>query len=463
VNFQKPLLWQQGLFLQPQHFQYESLHAAQVTAQYMRQISHYPWGFSHLQFDETALTSGKIDVQAMQVLFEDGTLVDYPANAHLQPSSFDAQWIDRNKPLKVYIGLSKMSDSKGNVTVVPDFDSAPYINTRYIAEVEGQECKDFHQGELSTPLKTMKYAIKFIFGNDIDTANNETLIHIATLEQNHEIIQLCPKHITPCTAIKASPSLMSTIKNIRDELIGRSKQLEKYKSTSSSRAAEFNPLAERYRSALKVLANFAPTINHHLENGCAHPVEMYRILRSLIGELSTFSNKVNLLGESADGSLKLPRYQHQALEDCFSSAKVLIINLLDELTVSPELLVRFEKESSARFTANLPVEFFTRKNSMYLVLETNTQYNEFSADFKRFAKLGADNQVNTYLERAVPGVEFEHFAEQPIGLEHRAKVAYFSLDRDSDKWKLVQEQGKFVLHWDEAPDDLMVEMVVVRG
>ncbi|MBA6339749.1 type VI secretion system baseplate subunit TssK [Colwellia sp. MB02u-10] len=463
MNFQKPLLWHQGLFLQPQHFQYESLHSAQVTAQYMRQISNYPWGFSHLQLDETALTRGQIDIQEMEVLFEDGTLVEYPANAHLQPRNFDAKWIDRNTPLKVYIGLSKVSHSKGNVTVVPHFDSAPIINTRYIAEVEGEEYKDFHQGELSTHLRTMKYAINLLLGDEAEATNNDILIHIATLEQKDEEIKFCPNYITPCTAIKASTVLMSTLKNIRDELVGRSKQLEKYKSISTSRAAEFNPVAERYRSALKVLASYAPSINHHLENSCAHPVDIYGILRSLIGELSTFSTKVNLLGESADTNLKLPKYQHKALADCFSSAKELIITLLDELTVSPELLVRFEKEDVGRFSVNLPGEFFTKQNSMYLVLETNTPYNEFNTDFNSFAKLGADSQVNTYVDRAIPGLTFEHFSEQPTGLEHRAKVTYFTIDRDSDKWKMVQEQGKFALHWDDAPEDLMVEMVLVRG
>jgi type VI secretion system protein ImpJ len=463
VNFQKPLLWHQGLFLQPQHFQYESLHTAQVTAQYMRHISNYPWGFSHLQLDETALTRGQIDIQEMEVLFEDGTLIDYPGNTHLQPRSFDAKWNDRNIPLKVYIGLSKMSHSKGNVTVVPHFDSAPDINTRYIAEVEGEEHKDFHQGELSTHLRTMKYAIKIVLGDEADATNNDVLIHIATLEYHDEEIKFSQKYITPCTAIKASALLMSIIKNIRDELVGRSKQLEKYKSTSRSRAAEFNPVAERYRSALKVLASYAPTINHHLENSCAHPVDIYCILRSLIGELSTFSTKVNLLGETSDANFKLPKYEHNALANCFNRAKELIIILLDELTVSPELLVRFEKENPGRFSVSLPVDFFSKQNSMYLVLETSTPYNELNADFNSFAKLGAHSEVNTYVERAIPGVPFEHFDEQPTGLEHRAKVAYFTIDRDSDKWQMVQEQGKFALHWDDAPEDLMVEMVLVRG
>jgi len=463
VNFNKPLFWHQGLFLQPQHFQYESLHSAQLNMQYTQYANSYPWGVAQLQFDDSTLSNGIIDIKKLDVIFEDGTFVSYPENVHLRGRSFEAQWTDRNKPLSVYLGISKLSANESNVTVVSNFDNAPEILTRYISHAEGENFQDLHQGDVTTPLKTMKYALRIFFGDEIDGLSDQVLIPIARVEQQGEELRYSNVFVAPSVSLKSSTVLLNNIKDIRDELIGRSKQIDSYKSTSTSRAAEFNPVAERYRSALRIIARYAPMLNHYFENSVVHPLEVYGQLRALIGELSTFSEKVNLLGDTPDGQNNLPRYQHTAIGECFDAAKLLIVNLLDELTVSPELLVRFERDESGRFSTDLTSEFFAKQHSMYFMLETSTHYGELSDSFNAFSKLGAQSVVDTYVQRAIPGIEFTHFPEQPTGLERRSKVTYFTIDRDSDRWKLVEEQGKIALQWDDAPADLVVEMVVVRG
>jgi len=429
----------------------------------MKQSSSYPWGVTRLQLDDLMLNSGFIEIKSLEVLFDDGTLVDYPENVHLRSRNFDSVWTDRNQPLPVYLGISKLSVTENNVTVVSSFDSAPEIVTRYISHAEGENYQDLHQGDVSTPLKTLKYAVRLFLGDEIDSLSDQVILPIAVLEQQGDDIRYSNAFVAPSLTLKSSSVLMNNVKDIRDELLGRSKQLDNYKSTSTSRAAEFNPVAERYRSALRTIARYAPMLNHYFENAVVHPLEVYGQLRALIGELSTFSNRVNLLGESTNNAQSLPRYNHSDLGDCFDSAKTLIISLLDELTVSPELLVRLERSEHGRFACDLSAEFFAKQHSMYLLLETATHYSEMNISFDAFSKLGADNVVDTYVQRAIPGISVNHLTEQPTGLEQRAKVSYFTVDRDSDKWKLVEEQGRIALQWDDAPEDLVVEIVVVRG
>jgi len=429
----------------------------------MKQSSSYPWGVTRLQLDDLMLNSGFIEIKSLEVLFDDGTLVDYPENVHLRSRNFDSVWTDRNQPLPVYLGITKLSVTENNVTVVSSFDTAPEVITRYISHAEGESYQDLHQGDVSTPLKTLKYAVRLFIGDEIDSLSDQIILPIALLEQQGDEIRYSNQFVAPSLTLKSSSVLMNNVKDIRDELLGRSKQLDNYKSTSTSRAAEFNPVAERYRSALRTIARYAPMLNHYFENSVVHPLEVYGQLRALIGELSTFSNRVNLLGESTNSSQSLPRYNHSDLGDCFDGAKTLIISLLDELTVSPELLVRLERSEHGRFACDLTAEFFAKQHSMYLMLETATHYSEMNVSFDAFSKLGADNVVDTYVQRAIPGISVEHLTEQPTGLEQRAKVSYFTVDRDSDKWKLVEEQGRIALQWDDAPEDLVVEIVVVRG
>lgn len=463
MNFNKPLLWHQGLFLQPQHFQYNSLHMQQSIVQYMAQSSSYPWGVSSLQLDDAALNRGQFSIKGAEIIFEDGTFTNIPENAHIISRNFDSVWIDRTKPLEVYLGLAKLADDQSNVTVVTNYDSNPNITTRFVSLVEGEEFHDLHQGKVSSHLKTMKYAVTVLFNEEVSSSNNFVTIPIAVIEQHEDEAHFSSSFIPPSISMRGSSILMSTVKDIRDELVGRSKQLENYKSNPTSRAAEFNPVAERYRAALRVIARYAPMLNHHLENSVVHPLEIYGLIRSLVGELSTFSDKVNLLGETFETGVDLPKYQHKNLGNSFSLAKNIAITLLDELTVSPELLVKFTKDEAGRFSCQLPNDFFAKQHSMYIVLETATPFSEFITSFNRFAKLGSNSQVDIYVERAIPGIPFEHLSEQPTGLERRSKVTYFTISRNSEKWKLVEDEGKLSLQWDDAPEDLNVETVLVRG
>jgi type VI secretion system protein ImpJ len=463
VNLKQSPSWYQGLFLQPQHFQFASLHQEQLVIQYMREMSPYPWGVARMQLDEQALAGGVIELRFIKALFEDGTLVECPDNAHLRPRSVDGFWNDRSRPLNVYLGLTRLDPAGANVTEVPGLATAPAIHTRYVGLVEGESMHDLNDGNSTSTVNTLYYALGIYFESEVAELNDKQFLRLFALEQSGEEIALADSGIAPVLSLAGSSQLLALVKSIRDELLGRCKQLENYKSTPTSRAGEFNPVAERYRAALRMLAHYTPRLQHWYENPAVHPCDVFALLRGLIGELSTYSHRVNLLGESAAGGLSLMRYNHNDLSQSFGSARQLIVNLLDELTVSPELLVRFEREGNNRFNATLPVEFFARQHDLYLVLETARPFVEFGESFVDFAKLGASAEIDVYNQRAIPGIGFRHFQDQPSGLERRPRVTYFTLDRDGDKWQAVAAQGQISLIWDDAPEDLVIEMVIVRG
>jgi type VI secretion system protein ImpJ len=463
VNFSKPLFWHQGLFLQPQHFQYQTYYNQKAQTKLLEIENGFPWGLISAQFSAQSLARGNVELEYFDALFEDGTMVSFPDNVQIGSRAYENHWTDRSKPLNVYLAIAKMSSSHTNVTQVAGYDNDQVISTRYVSLIEGEDVKDLHQGEQSVAVKTMKHVVRVIFEDEIEKHSDYLLLPLTRLEEIEDDVRFSKEYVPPCMSIKASSSLMESIKEIRDELVGRSKQLENYKSTTTSRTAEFNPVAERYRNALKVLARYAPLLNHYLENPVAAPYEIYGQLRALVGELSTFSSGYSILGDSNDGRLSTIKYNHRDLFTCFDTSKQVIVSLLDELTVSPELLVKLNKESDGYFNGQLPSEFFLRQHSMYLVLETTTPVSDYLSSFLSYAKLGSKEQVVQYVQRAIPGISFEHYDEQPTGLERRPRVAYFTIDRTSAKWKQVEEQGHFALQWDDAPEDLKVEMVLVRG
>jgi len=142
----------------------------------------------------------------------------------------------------------------------------------------------------------------------------------------------------PALALTSVPELLRMVKEIRDEVTGRAMQLSAYKSPVHSRT-DFDANLLRYKMALQSLSRFVPRLFHITEYGDIHPWIVYGILRELVGEVSTYTDRVSVLGETKDGERLLPSYDHTELGGCFNAAGALITQLLNEITIGPQYLV----------------------------------------------------------------------------------------------------------------------------
>jgi type VI secretion system protein ImpJ len=77
------------------------------------------------------------------------------------------------------------------------------------------------------------------------------------------------------------------------------------------------------------------------------------------------------------------------------------------------------------------------------------------------AKFSSREHLPILIARALPGVGLEHLPVPPQELPRRAHSIYFSVNHHSDQWALVQKGNNIALYWDNAPEDLEVELMVV--
>jgi type VI secretion system protein ImpJ len=143
MSVQKPLFWQQGLFLQPQHFQIQEQSFRGLLAPFGRFATPHFWGIGDLEIRKSALPNRILDVNRGAFLFPDGTWVELPGNAVIRARSFDESWAG---PLKVYLGLKVWNDSGENVTVVDNLENISAVTTRFAATADPEEVNDLHAG-----------------------------------------------------------------------------------------------------------------------------------------------------------------------------------------------------------------------------------------------------------------------------------------------------------------------------
>jgi type VI secretion system protein ImpJ len=141
--------------------------------------------------------------------------------------------------------------------------------------------------------------------------------------------------------LSAVPALERLIKEVRDQISARGRQLEAYKRDRGIHTAEFGSRDMVFLLALRSLNRYVSMLVHLTEAGHVHPWTVYGVLRQLIGEMTTFSERISVTGTLDDGTVLVPVYRHQELWHCFSSAQSLVTQLLDEITAGPEHMIPF--------------------------------------------------------------------------------------------------------------------------
>ena len=460
MDIKKSLFWHQGLFLQPQHFQLSEMCQQSQFAPYNKYLQPYFWGVGGLEVSAGALANLSFDVIQGDFLFQDGTYAQIPGNAVIPARSFEHEWVDRDQPFLIYLGLKKYDFAKENVTVIGDSSENGTVSTRFSTPAVQEAVIDLHTNGPVGNLQHLDFVLKLMWADEVEQAGDFYCIPIAKLEMQGAEVCLKHDYIPPALTIQQPPHLLKTIRNIRDLLASRSRQLEEYKSQRGLHSSDFGSRDMVFLLALRSLNRYVPLLFQYTEGGAVHPWIVYALLRQLIGELSTFSTRYNVVGESMTADPPLEPYNHKDLGGCFNLAETIIIALVDEITAGPDFVIPLEYDGTY-FASELPPSLFEGRNRYYLVAETEADPTETNDALLNIAKLGTRESLPLLIARALPGVGVEALSVPPQELPRRSHCFYFQLDHHSDEWLKVQQTHNFSLYWDGAPDDFKIELMVV--
>ena len=83
MSWDSKVLWTEGLFLQPHHFQQADRYVEALVTGLARRSMPYAWGVSTLEIDDAALKVGQFALKSVSGLTQDGTVFRVPqADSH---------------------------------------------------------------------------------------------------------------------------------------------------------------------------------------------------------------------------------------------------------------------------------------------------------------------------------------------------------------------------------------------
>lgn len=460
MNIDQPLYWHQGLFLQPQHFQQNDARIEQRLARTTELVHPYPWGLISLRINEAALVARQCLIDQLSVRFPEGTLAEYPGNAVLEARSIELSEFGNGRTL--YVGLRRLLPGDANAQVFENLADAVRAEARFAVPADSEVVADRLGNSPEARLRPMSYVLRLFWEDELEHLSVYELLPIARLELDGDRARPGPRYVPPCVNLAASPILMQTLREVRDELVGRARQLEVYKQPGEARRGDVDGTQVNRLMALAVFNRYGPLLTHYLETPQLSPWHLYGTLRQLVGELSLFSDRCDMLGQSPDGRGLVPAYKHEEAGATIISLVSLVAQLLNEITVSSEFLVRLQLQDGL-YQAELPEGFFGPRHRYFLMARSESDPATVAEMLALDGKLGAPSVIENLVNRALPGVELIYLQVPAQGLPRVAGALYFRLESLSDEWETIQHDRQAAFFMPQAIADLVIDLVVVRS
>jgi type VI secretion system protein ImpJ len=431
---------------------------------YLHWLYPFCWGVKSLVINEPALRNFTFEIEQCELVTWDGTIVRFqgetlPSNARVVPRSFEQALEPGGRPLGVFLGLKRRQWEEDNVYLHRE----PGRN-----EVAGEKQRRYSLQELETPdllaengqnspLQYLMHEVRLLFDQDAAVRSEDyELVKIAEVLRAAEAqgAVLSKRYIPPSLSVHTSPVLAGMLKEIRDLLTAKGREFTEYKRQHRIQTMEMGARETAYLLIMQMLNRYIPLFHHHLEVQETQPTVLYALLRQLVGELSTFSETISVLGGP------LPAYRHDQLWECFDAAVQVTKELLNELTKGPEYVVPLVFDGEY-FASNLERRFFEGNNHYYLSIKIDIPPRDLERLLTETGKVCSREEMDALRQRALPGLMARYLEKPPEELPRRAHSSYFELDHHGNLWKRIEQRQNIAVFCQLPPEKTEMQLMVI--
>jgi type VI secretion system protein ImpJ len=408
------ILWGEGLFLRPQHFQQQARFLEAGTARALALGQAYPWGVEAVRLDAAALAEGMLGCEELQVLFPDGTFYDAPGQEPLPRVRSLADLPGAGDERLVWACLPVLDAAGGNAGGPGRDEGRP---VRF--GLDRVLVPDLHTEAPEAELTVLRAQVRLrVDGEDRD---GQHALPVARLRRaGAGAWAPDPDYLPPVLAVRAAPPLLALLRELHGLLRTRRRALAGNRRERAGTVAEYGAGDVASFWLQHAVSRCLPDLAHILDSPRVHPETAYRLLAQLAGELTTFSTAI--------GPEDVPAYRHDHLTGTFRSLGALVRELLDAVIPVRCLVLPLRQERPSFHAVRLEGDRLGPDCGLYLAVTCDRPAAEVLEAVPRKLKVGAPDDVDRLLHSALPGVHLAHAARTPAAVPVRVGSHYFALE-----------------------------------
>jgi len=445
MGWENKVVWTEGLFLQPQHFQQQDRYVERLVRSSTAGLRPFAYGLTQLEIDTDLLTLGKFALRSVAGIFPDGTPFSIPGDVE-HPQPIDLPEIARNGA--VYLILP--ARQPGGVEAAPA-DRVETVARFTIGEHEASDTNAGFQNAAILPVGKLRlrYALE---GEAREGFTGIGLARIAEVRADKSV-QLDEAYIPPLLLTSASSTLAGFVTQLQGLLHHRAEALAGRVSETATRgAAEIADylmlqLCNRYEP---LLTHLAGTVNQ------LHPESLYRACVSLAGELATFT-------ETRKRPAEFPTYRHDDLQATFRPVIAALRQSLSAVLEQNAVPIPLQERKFGIRVGPIADRTLVASATWVLAVKAQMPAEALRRGFPNLVKIGPVEQIRELINVALPGIAVRALPVAPRQLPYYAGTTYFELDRSSPYWAALARSGGIAIHVTGDVPGLEIECWAIRG
>jgi type VI secretion system protein ImpJ len=438
------VIWSQGMFLQPHHFQQQTRFIEHLLDTRVAAAGPFAWGFAELMLDEAQLATGQVALQRARGVLPDGTPFSIPdADALPPPLVVPA---DMQGELVV---LAVPRERAGNTEV--DFgDGKPDPLARFA--VKEHELRDqAHAVDEPEPVQLGAPTLRLLRAKDATDAFAVLgLVRVVERRADNQVV-LDRAYIPPQTRIDASGQL-STMASLLHGLVRQRAQT--LAGSMGQMGQGVSEVAEFLM--LQLLNRNEPLLRQMAGGPSVHPQPLHGLLAMLAGELATFSR-------SERHPPEYPLYRHDDLQGSFAPVVQDLRDYLSAVIERHAVQIELVDRNHGVRTAVVADANLLRSAGFVLAVRSQMPAEHLRARFPQQSKLGPVERIKDLVNLQLPGVPLRSLPVAPRQLPFHTGSHYFELDRSNELWKQIERSGNLFVHVAGEFPGLELELWAIRA
>ena len=444
MSWDSKVLWSEGLFLQPHHFQQSDRYTESLVAGLSQRIRPYLWGMSALELDMEVLKVGQFAIKSCSGLTHDGSVFRVP-DSESHPPALDVP--EGVKDCVVYLTVPQ----RRHGAIEVDMSGAELSAARFrpaefeVADVVGA-------GKKSVTLGVGTLRLQFAL--EVDDLSDRLAIPIARIiEVRHDKeVVLDKSFISSCIDIRSNQALVGFLRELTGLLAHRKTAL----SERLSEGGGTKGAAEISDFLLLMSVNRMLPVMEHLSNiSNVHPEALYRTCIGLVGELATFMAAKKTPPEFAP-------YRHDQLTETFEPVIKTLRQYLSSVLEQNATGIALEERKYGISVGVIQDRKLLSTAGFVLSVQADVPAENIRRHFSSQAKIGPVEEIRQLVNSALPGIPLRPLPVAPRQIPYHAGVVYFELDKDSPHWGKMSTSGGIAIHISGDFPGLKMELWAIR-
>lgn len=437
------VIWREGLFIKPQHFQQQQRHSEYALHARLSALSDYFYGLQSLAINEDYLGFGRIALVGATGILPDGTVFNIP-NDDMLPAPLeitDASVANQ----KVYLALPL------SVSGVNEVNQGGQVATRL--QAHRHDVRDLHsEGGDVVSLEVGRVSLRLMLERE-DRSAYASLAIARILDKRPDGGLVLDPNFMPCSI---SVSSIPTLKRFLGESAGL--VAERARSLSQRIAAPGQQgVADVAEFMMLQLLNRAqPQLSHLSRLGTLHPERLHEALVQLCGELMTFTDESRLPPEFA-------AYRHDDQQVSFEPVMLALRQALSTVLSPRAVSIQLRKHQYGVMVAMVNESELMQSADFVLAVRARMPQEQLRKQLLQQTKVASSDKIRELISLQLPGIPLLPLPVAPRQLPYHAGYSYFQLDRQSPAWQMLAVSNTLAFHIAGDFPELDMQLWAIRS